>query len=218
MRIKSNFKDYYDGLAAADREAEPLFLRKTEEIRFKEYSTEGCRPPQIKGVYSTWKGAPTTYSLVTPGAWYFGFCGQLYPVVVLESDPTKFVFSLDEVKRQYIEGIVPVKRTTAPSRGLIYAIEIFFKLGGEVPKEFLEDHVSFVWLRDRVIINPRLASWDFQRIKSPYEAYRDIQTWLSNKAAPRKEIPKVSDKDMIVAKGFDLKSSFRREKRKDRSM
>lgn len=46
-----------------------------------------------------------------------------------------------------------------------------------------------------------------------YTAYQELQMWMSNQAIPHKPIPKVSDKDMVTAKGFD-KWSFRKEPQK----
>jgi hypothetical protein len=37
--------------------------------------------------------------------------------------------------------------------------------------------------------------------------------YLSNQAAPEKPIPAISNSDMIEAKGFDLKNSFRKAKK-----
>lgn len=42
MRLKSNFKDYYDGLLATDQEPEPLYLRDTRQVE---------RPHDIAGVF-----------------------------------------------------------------------------------------------------------------------------------------------------------------------
>lgn len=38
--------------------------------------------------------------------------------------------------------------------------------------------------------------------------------WFNNKAFPGNLIPEISNDDMILAKGFDLKSSFRKDSKK----
>jgi hypothetical protein len=62
--------------------------------------------------------------------------------------------------------------------------------------------------------NPPLKLYEFHRVKDAYACYQEINQFLSNVAHPNKPIPTVSDRDMIVAKGFDLRTSFRKEKKK----
>jgi hypothetical protein len=72
----------------------------------------------------------------------------------------------------------------------------------------------------------RLHKLDFQRIFDPYSAYQEIQMFVTNDLPVRSNKPTkymgkkmddtVADKDMIVAKGFDLKSSFRKPPSKKR--
>lgn len=61
--------------------------------------------------------------------------------------------------------------------------------------------------------NVPLKNYQFYRVKDAFTAYQEINQFLSNVAHPNKPIPTVSDRDMIVAKGFDLKTSFRKEKK-----
>lgn len=67
--------------------------------------------------------------------------------------------------------------------------------------------------RDRNIIriNDRLDRYDFVRAIDPYTAYQEIMMFISNIALPEKPIPDVSDADMIIAKGFDPRYSFRKD-------
>jgi hypothetical protein len=70
-----------------------------------------------------------------------------------------------------------------------------------------EDHPTTVH-------NAPLRMYEFHRVKDAYTCYQEINQFLSNVAHPNRPIPHVSDKDMIVAKGFDLKTSFRKDKKK----
>lgn len=65
-----------------------------------------------------------------------------------------------------------------------------------------------------IVFSPNLKDYEFFRIKDAYTAYQEIYQFMANVAFPNRPIPDVSDKDMIVAKGFDLKTSFRKEKQK----
>jgi hypothetical protein len=91
--------------------------------------------------------------------------------------------------------------------------------------EYLFDEYGPIWIiepeerrntRYKLTKNPRLASINFQKVIPPYQAYQSLRMWLSNKAMPNKPIPEISNKDMIVAKGFDLKTSFRNPKDKNK--
>lgn len=60
-------------------------------------------------------------------------------------------------------------------------------------------------------LNACLKAVEFHRLVDPFTTFQEIQMFLGGLAAPEKSIPPVSDKDMIVAKGFDLKTSFRKD-------
>lgn len=64
-----------------------------------------------------------------------------------------------------------------------------------------------------LLLNPCLKDYEFYRIFDTYRAFQELEMYLGNLAAPEKPIPAVSDKDMIMAKGFD-KFSFRKDKSK----
>lgn len=64
----------------------------------------------------------------------------------------------------------------------------------------------------KIVWNASLRDFDFMRIKDPYTAFQEISMYLGNMAFPNKPIPKISNNDMIEAKGFDLKHSFRKDK------
>jgi len=62
-----------------------------------------------------------------------------------------------------------------------------------------------------LLVNPLLKNYSFQRVMDAFTAYQEISMFLGGMAKPDKPIPHVSDKDMLQAKGFDKKWSFRRE-------
>lgn len=66
-----------------------------------------------------------------------------------------------------------------------------------------------------LIINAKLSSCSFESFRDPYTAYQEIFQYYSGVlGGVREVIPEVSNDDMIEAKGFDLKYSFRKEKSK----
>lgn len=68
---------------------------------------------------------------------------------------------------------------------------------------------------DRVFeINAKLKDLEFFRIKDPYTAFQEVEMFLGGILANQgRTIPKVSDSDLLEAKGFDKKWSFRKPPR-----
>ena len=64
-----------------------------------------------------------------------------------------------------------------------------------------------------VTINATLKHYEFQRVFDPYQAFQKIAQYIGNMAFPNKPIPAISNEDMIAAKGFDLRYSFRADKK-----
>jgi len=63
------------------------------------------------------------------------------------------------------------------------------------------------------ILNPNLKQYQFFKIFDTYSAFQEIRMFMNNLAFPEKQIPEVSDEDLLTAKGFD-KFSFRKDKSK----
>ena len=66
-----------------------------------------------------------------------------------------------------------------------------------------------------VVYNCKLPN-NFHTIMSAAHIYQELCMWHNNLAEPRKPIPAISNEDMIQAKGFDLKYSFRKAPSKKR--
>ena len=67
-----------------------------------------------------------------------------------------------------------------------------------------------------IINNPCLRVYQFFKIMDAYTCFQEIAMFMSNMANPEKPIPQISNNDMIQAKGFDLKYSFRKDKSTDK--
>lgn len=76
-----------------------------------------------------------------------------------------------------------------------------------------------VWLIDlernnqKITLNPKLSELDFERIKDANEAFQEISMYVANILVEQKETAPIEDKYRIEQHGFDLKTSFRKEKR-----
>lgn len=225
MRIISDFRDYYDCVQSLDNERDIVYLRKPITELGKNYPF-----PLLKSC--------TYASYVEVKPYIIGFCNKIYPVIALTSTKVypyaeHFCHNIDDVdkfinkycskksidayrlsrNKKYASLYVYIRR---------YALEEFFDTctneSGNYTNIFLcknspifvaslNDHVGNYTLAWNVC----LKHYSFFRVVGPQVAYQEILMFLNNIAKPLKPIPKVSDSDLIVAKGFD-KYSFRKEK------
>lgn len=214
MRIISKFKDYYDGIQHTIFDKETLYLREKKEIgRVKE--PKWCT------------GSRSEYDLKYG---YIGFCGKLilYCHWMNKYGTDEFLYSADKV-HEYAESHLENEDYDYYFTGGKYKWSRPYKL--EVEKTFADwsrpgndYHNDFIKYktpifmvtipnRYHVVINPCLSDYNFQRVFDPYTAFQEIYMYLSGVLGGNfKPIPEVSDIDMIEAKGFDKRYSFRKYK------
>lgn len=225
MRIISSFKDYYDSAMGYGVDYDSVWLREEKEIK-RGPGPRGPRTYQHQNIdfkYSSHNIA---------------FCGKLYGCVkvaklkegrpVIEAicykieDIDKFVeanFKKKQIKYYYEHNkssSFSYSRRAFES-GMYYgnrkAFEFFFK---EIDK-YSEDKVEKFLIENNTPIcvdnqlNAFLKDWEFYRVVDPYTAFQEIQMFFGRLRSPERPIPYVSDADMLEAKGFDPKWSFRRE-------
>lgn len=218
MRIISSFHDYYDSVQSFGQDRSLIYDRKTKEHRYK-YGRDYPFPTII----SAWTSRPRPS--ITP--YTIGFCGKLYPAIYAHYrfEP-KFYFKPEEFDVFINENFKKREREAYLSKKKFSwcfgqkDIKAFFdkhnKKLEEKWKEYFVEHriptfvASYDEYNGMLVENEQLKSVDFQRIVDPFTAYQEIQMFMGNLAAPRKEIPAISDADMLEAKGFD-KLSFRKE-------
>lgn len=228
MIIRSSQHDYYDCMQSLDEDRETQFLRETETIT----------QPDLDIVYDFLQYVP--YCRLQPNL--IGFCGKLYPVIS-ESDydgkRKNIIFTIEELdvfvektwrKKEF------AKYNDLNNKYNSYCIRPkavkFFTKQYEC-NDLLEKYPIFLikpfeWVPDpynlnqridrrvkqcNVVINPRLADYEFFRIVDNFTAYQELCMWFGNKANPEKPIPYIDDKTMAEAKGFN-KFSFRKDKEK----
>lgn len=221
MRIKSDFKDYYDGLLANDEDRESLYLRRRQEIESKD----------LKDVYLPAMSIPQHYDEVKYFSYTIGFCGKLYGMVIVQFNVRdkrveQRLMSIEDC-RDFLSKHFPY--TNIRHNGLVNFFEsiernkdshgdLFNKYGSPCFVYEVTDKINakenLFGLRYHLVINPKLAAYNFQKLFPPYQAYQEIRMWLSNLTSPERPIPPISNEDMIQAKGFDLRTSFRKEKKK----
>lgn len=222
MRIISDFHDYYDKVYAYSASNEILYKRKEKEVEIKKVSYGQLR----------WSD-----NLFDDETAYIGFCGKIYPVVKLKLnlrgyngyyDPSYYFYDWPACENYLKENLE--RKYWDKSHGNWKQTQSFFSLRGwfktALPnmaknleylcKEYENDPVFWAdvhgwdWKHRKptLVVGP-ISGFGFQQVFNPYLAYLEIEKWLSNVAAPPRPIPEISNNDLIEAKGFDLKTSFR---------
>ncbi len=213
MRIISDFKDYYDCVQRQVFDKETIYFRKTIEIGKKR---------RIK--YYT-LSFDIDYG-------YVGFCGKIYMFcqVNLQGQPPKYFYSVEKV-HEYMEknldkenlerynGINTRYWKYSVPRHKVFKtfIEDKSNLEGNRLRELFIKHNCPIFINDNsgrhLVINPNLSDYNFQTVFDAYRAFQEVFMYVGGVlSGHNKPIPTVSDVDMIEAKGFDKRYSFRKDK------
>jgi hypothetical protein len=221
MRIICPWKDYYDGVQSIDMDSEPLYIRDKKDIQLDKILF-----PFLNHI--TYLGVSPKYGLKS---YVIGFCGTVYPCIKLFSGAKNFyIYTLKQltefVKNNFSNKKFQdcIKKGYSPNNYWNYHykqgsfIEYFVKfkeIENKYTNLFEKYNVPIFTAEHNVIsLNNRLSNFEFYKVKSVETAYQEIRMYLSNLAAPQKEMPTISDEIMLEAKGFNKRTSFRKEKSK----
>lgn len=223
MRIISPFKDYYDCVQSQGQDLSLIYNRQPEEIISK------TRVFSFVSLLNRWG------SDIVSRVEVVGFCGHVHPVLKIHKPGDARVkpvlcYLIEEVdafveqhfKPLEIERYYADKRRSYWSERWTYtphkALVAFFA-------EARQRAGDFVYLFDKAPVfrcregrettltyNACLKEVEFYRQVDPFTAYQEIQMFWGGRAAPEKPIPKIDDKTLAAAKGFD-KFSFRKDKK-----
>jgi len=219
MRIKSPFKDYYDGLQHSFFSQEPLYVRKTTEEPYDGKLYAG------KTYISFGLSNGLTISYIS-----IGFCGKVYNIIRFHREKyniyshdtcSAICYNIDDVDKfigSLEQEVINWYHRIKWKKSLRQEFMEYF-----VTKNINDDELCsyqmpvFVIEPDgrnykTLISNPRLTNYEFFRVFDPYQTWQELEMFLSNQAAPEKPIPKIDDKTMAEAKGFN-KYSFRKDKK-----
>lgn len=222
MRIISSFHDFYDGVQKLGQDLSLIYHRKEIVEEFKNNPF-----PYIRGWNRFYNGRCIGFD-----SRIIGFCGKIYPLILIEDEKTSSLcYTMSEVDdkvkpclkerdyRDYLKG----KYVSYLSLNRKVLVEFFKEVEqkqGDYIEWFLKSRspIFIAHIRDyfesKIVYNCSLKQFKFYRVFDSYSAFQEISMWLGNLAVPLKPIPVVSDKDMIVAKSFDIKTSFRQDKSK----
>jgi len=230
MRIISDFRDYYDCVQGMGVDLETVYLRKKEEYALTEFPFPKFRCYASQS--DNW--------FIKFNEYIIGFCGKIYPMLEVHysrwEDPVA-CFSVEDVDK-CVEAHYRDKHVAAyqwnpknkhrwkhftywPHNQRRKDVQKFFQACADEQDrhaELFHAHPIFVARYDgstkmSITYNDELKPLGFIRRFDPYTAFQEIYMFMCNMAKPDKPIPKVSDADMVTAKGFN-KWSFRKEPRK----
>jgi hypothetical protein len=152
---------------------------------------------------------------------FIGFCGKIYPVLNIVNEmqsPAINVYCYD-----YDEAIAISKAHDMLSQykyhhNSVHSFGGFYNNNFNLDSLFLQYNVPiFVVELDLftheayLSLNRRLSDFGFYRIIHPVQAYQEIEMFFNSVLVDTTlNMVNISDKDMIVKKGFD-KFSFRKE-------
>ena len=111
----------------------------------------------------------------------------------------KYFKSVEECKDKYLDLFV---NEHCP----IFVAQYKFDKNANAKRTYFGRHYT------EITFNAKLKDYEFFRIFDPYQAFQEISMFMGNQAEPRKEIPQLSNSDLIESKGFHLKESFRKPK------
>jgi hypothetical protein len=227
MRIISDFHDYYDTVQSMGQDQSLIYFRKREEVTISPY-----RLPIIE-----WSRF-LDRSKIPSREHIIGFCGKVYPAVVLTYEASKksaICHNLKEVD-SFVENnyrkkeVEKYRGTRRRDWGLGWqsefrrdAFEKYFTECAKKNDDFVEmfrEKRCPVWVgtvletswrkhTGKIAYNDSLKDLEFFRLFDTYSAFQEIAMFLGGLAVPLKEIPQVSDKIMVGIKGFD-EWSFRK--------
>ncbi len=214
MKLYSDFHDYYDNAIGYGIDEKVHYNRFTEpvDINLKSYLD---RPVHHR-------------------AGILGFCGKLFPFVQLSRYDKKLDYDWeDEYRGKIVEEYYAFSLSEYEQKQKAwdeYSHDIGYSPDLKLKQYFhdwqTDNDQIFVELKSPVwimrfyqdspngLLDPRLKEVGFERIKDPFGAFQDISMYLANILVEQKPIEMVDDKHRIQQHGFDLKDSFRNQKKR----
>lgn len=230
MKIKSKFRDYYDGAAQMHLE-EPLWIRNSTEInasdiRYRTFKAMSGAA-DLDAVLEHQDLHRGQYKLQYEG--HLLFCGKLYTAIVRNGWDVDAAGQKVYKKHMNIWWKWNLELTNWLCQELRMTgwqmdreddkLHEMFTLSGKLYPELYElqqeARMPIVWLEyaswhPNIVLNPRLASLGFGKMVSANQAWQELSMFWGNVIMPERNTVTISDKDRHAQHGFD-KHSFRRQ-------
>lgn len=215
MRLHTDFHDYYDNAVGYGIDDNVHYNRFIKEVEI-----------HIKTKFDFPRHR---------NAGLLGFCGEICPFIEVKkfdqkydceyaSDDYKIVeqycaYSLEEYKRKESEWEDYSDDFGHYDHWEETKLKQFFIDWSFQSNEIFLEHKVPIWAvkldsyQNKGLTNPRLKDYGFDRLKDAFTAFQEISMYLSNILVEQKKTAGVEDKFRIEQHGFDLKKSFRKEKK-----
>ena len=223
MKIISKFKDYYDYLLKFGQDDDLQYVRITEEVDIKSSDIVFEYTKPMRAMHG-----------ITPQGIEVGlvfFCNRAYfvmaemslgKVVSASYDSTSIVDAFAKEYPNYFKPswwrfhktLYELREELKNGNFISIPEEVFRSVGSPV---FLLRFSPLSYRKDeyQVVKNPCLKDYDFIKALPAEQAYQELFMFLANNTLQEpKPVVELTDKEEIVKKGFDLKTSFRKQKQK----
>lgn len=159
-----------------------------------------------------------------------GFCGKIYPVCertdVIKNeignleDVVSYIYGIDNIQDQF-KNIYKSDTWTKSrlSAQLSYlrdfcnrkdVLELFYI--HKCPIFAIDIDLELMIENKNLILNPSLKDFEFYKCMDTYQVFQELEMYIGGVIGSNgKDTVEVSDESKIVGKGFDLKTSFRKE-------
>jgi hypothetical protein len=222
MRIISKYRDYYDGASAHGQDTTDRFLRMEAPLGGP-VATKLAKP--LGSVFQVIQRRGEKYS-ATAEPFLIYFCGKMYPAIRAHfyglDDPypsvEKFYYTWATAHAGFVRAGLQLEGVTHRwfRRSIAVRWEEFMqRRRADVPLLREEKLAVVSVFREEgqyvVTSNPRLGQYDFVTVFPPYQAYQELQMWVTGVLpAPNAPMLVVSERDRVMQHGFD-KWSFRKK-------
>ena len=232
MKIISQHRDYYDGARGYGIDPKLVYLRHRQEFDPRDVHVPLTPTQHIPSFHHGryWSDNCTGYVCVA-------FCGKLYTILEFRGrfyQTPEEIIRILERRRYATEPAVLSKRDAKNLRGeKIHSRSQHYPFNQHGWEEWCKLHQAkdigddpFIKMGSpvysfenygrrhgrKVVVNPSLKDYMFQRIMDPWTAFQELSMYIGNNLA--KELQghdQISDEDMAAMKGFGHKYAFRKE-------
>lgn len=237
MKINSSFKDYYDSASSLGIDKSIVYNRESSEIQIDEtFFIDGLPqhfpdnfPETFEYIFdkSSEKREYCDFKII-------GFCG-MYFVCVFNTTangakPRSMAYYGEEISLLDWKTISKNKRYPSELLVVKEAVKkwnfkrddsIFIKLNAPIFVAHIQHSLSKYEMKNRGLyldkfeINPNLNDYQFYKMADVVSAFQSIQSYISGVLGTQEnQIVEVDNKSKILKAGFDLKTSFRKDKEK----
>lgn len=232
MKIISKFKDYYDGIVnSVGIDSNIIFERY--ETHEKEFIIKYLYTPtyEDKSNYynnkTNWERMFYSFSLV-------GFCGKIYPVLQINTyyttygpnkDTVEYIYDIEKIKQTYLNCFDQKNTYTAHNHNwdkFISQTNNKQLLNIFLDKKVISFHIhktgNLSWVEGAYTIgsvtyNNILKDIHFFKLVDAFTAFNEISIFVAEQLNTEINEFNMSDKQMVVSKGFDPVYGFRKRKK-----